>query len=126
MSHNVFTYGTLMFPKVWEYVVQGQYASQKARIAGFERFAVIDQDFPAVVPAENNRHVSGVLYLNVSPEDMFRLDEYESHIYHRKTVNLLEPVALQAEVYVLNPEFSHVVGSEPWDEQAFLKKLEQW
>lgn len=127
--HNVFTYGTLMFPEVWSSVVAGDYQSRPATISGFERFAVLGEDFPAIIPASKNCMLEGVLYLGVSQQDVARLDIYESQIYDRQTVKLLEKGLVSgegvnsAEVYVLNSGYSHILDNEPWDESEFLAKL---
>ena len=38
-GENVFTYGSLMYEAVWTRVVRGQYASVRARLAGFRRMS---------------------------------------------------------------------------------------
>ena len=47
MSH-VFTYGSLMFDRVWSRVVCGTYPAAAATLSGFRRQRVLDQDYPSL------------------------------------------------------------------------------
>jgi gamma-glutamylcyclotransferase (GGCT)/AIG2-like uncharacterized protein YtfP len=85
MKH-IFTYGSLMFPPVWNRVVTGDYASQTASIHGFRRLAVRDKEHPALVIARGAAPIIGRVYLDVSNFDIERLDRFETNRYARVTV----------------------------------------
>jgi gamma-glutamylcyclotransferase (GGCT)/AIG2-like uncharacterized protein YtfP len=85
MKH-IFTYGSLMFPPVWNRVVTGDYASQTASIHGFRRLAVRDKEHPALVIARGAAPITGRVYLDVSNFDIERLDRFETSRYARVTV----------------------------------------
>jgi gamma-glutamylcyclotransferase (GGCT)/AIG2-like uncharacterized protein YtfP len=85
MQH-VFTYGSLMFPPVWNRVVTGDYESALATINGFRRLAVIEKEHPALVIAKGARQLTGRVYFDVSNFDLARLDHFETERYARITV----------------------------------------
>jgi gamma-glutamylcyclotransferase (GGCT)/AIG2-like uncharacterized protein YtfP len=113
LSINVFTYGSLMFEPVWHSVCAGTYETTKGRIQGFNRYRVADQTYPALIP-ELNGSVDGLIYLNVSPEDLARLDLFEGAEYRRVSATSL---GLNVEVYEFLP-LQRVV-KVPWDVDNF-------
>ncbi|MFN3630372.1 MAG: gamma-glutamylcyclotransferase family protein [Casimicrobiaceae bacterium] len=119
LPRHIFTYGSLMFERVWRRVVQGAYASEPGEIRGFRRLAVKDQDYPAIVADRDGGPVGGVLYRDVSPEDVARLDQFETDAYVRLTV----PVFLAsgnfalADAYVATPAI--MLTASAWDVSAF-------
>ena len=54
-GENVFTYGSLMYEAVWTRVVRGQYASVRARLAGFRRLAIRDESLSLIHISEPTR-----------------------------------------------------------------------
>lgn len=132
---NVFTYGSLMYEAVWARVVRGQYASARARLAGFRRLAIRNESYPAVVP-DAQAEVLGRLWFGVSPDDLERLDRFEGSEYRRQTVSVAvlpardgtsggtaggqpaqpqDPVSAQCYLW-LDPAR---LLAQPWDEAAF-------
>ena len=85
MTVNVFTYGSLMFVEVWSRVVEGDYRSMPGTLSGHARFAVRDALYPGMVAMADAR-VDGVLYLDVQPDDLTRLDAFEGDDYRRIAV----------------------------------------
>lgn len=77
---HLFTYGSLMFPEVWSRVVRGSYQKQPVRLYGFQRRAIKGETYPAAIAAAYD-YIDGQLYLNVSTEDMQRLDRFEGEDY---------------------------------------------
>ena len=82
MSCNIFTYGSLMFPNVWEQVVRGRYASVKAALEDHARYAIAGESYPGMV-AQTGATVEGILYLDIDAADIARLDTFEGHDYRR-------------------------------------------
>jgi hypothetical protein len=65
-SQNVvFVYGTLMYPPVLQVLLHRVPVSVKAKIAGFKRYAISGQVFPATIESNDDSSVSG-------PEMMWR------------------------------------------------------
>jgi gamma-glutamylcyclotransferase (GGCT)/AIG2-like uncharacterized protein YtfP len=83
---NVFTYGSLMYPQVWQRVVRGTYQSSEASIRGFRRLCVRGETYPVLVVARGAPQLSGRVYYDVSPADIQRLDAFETEAYVRVPV----------------------------------------
>ncbi len=114
MAH-IFTYGSLMFEEVWSRLVTGRYTSAPARLEGFTRRCVKNEDYPVVFEADDS--VQGMLYYDVEPHDIATLDAFEGEYYERKTVLLHN--CIDAEVYVLKKRYFDIVEDKAWSEQAF-------
>ena len=101
MSAHIFTYGSLMFAEVWQPLVGGRYRSEPAVLPGYRRFAVPGVAYPGIVAAPG-QEVAGLLYRDVAPDDLARLDLFEGAEYRRDAlpVTLADGSALVAETYV--------------------------
>jgi gamma-glutamylcyclotransferase (GGCT)/AIG2-like uncharacterized protein YtfP len=82
MPIHVFTYGSLMFPEVWQRVVRGTYLSQPARIEDHRRYAVSGDTYPGIV-IEAGASVTGLIYRDLDAVDLAALDHFEGTAYHR-------------------------------------------
>ena len=99
---NVFTYGSLMFPEIWNQVVRGSYPSCPARLEAYRRFSIVEVSYPAIV-AEPGASVEGVLYLGVSADDVARLDAFEGAEYRRAGLAVITasgPIPAQGYVWL--------------------------
>jgi gamma-glutamylcyclotransferase (GGCT)/AIG2-like uncharacterized protein YtfP len=120
MAH-VFTYGSLMYAPVWNTVASGVYQKSSATLENYVRRAVINQEYPVVLPKKKSVGVEGVVYFDVSGSDIRRLDEFEGIYYIRKR----EPVFLEnqqtihAEVYILNDLYGAIASDKDWDQSHF-------
>ena len=85
MNTNLFVYGTLMDQKTWNYFTSKTYERRKFVLQGFERKALKDRLYPGIIRSSNS-HVEGIMYVNVTEEDIEKLDEYEGEEYDRITV----------------------------------------
>lgn len=97
MTCHVFTYGSLMFPKVWEKVVRGRYRRAAAVLAGHARYAIVDACYPGMV-RKIGASVEGVLYFDVDQPDLARLDAFEGAEYRRGAVSVRVPDGAQVQV----------------------------
>lgn len=84
---NIFTYGSLMFRPVWESVVRGNYRSTPASAFGYARYAVTGQTYPGMVQ-QANASVQGLLYRDVTAEDIAALDAFEGDAYRRDCLHV--------------------------------------
>lgn len=118
MSSHIFTYGSLMFPQVWERVVRGRYRSARAVLAGHARFAIAGETYPGMVAQEGGQ-VEGVLYFDVEREDVTALDAFEGMDYRRDKVAVTtetgECVVAHAYIYLLPQRLS----GAPWRPEEF-------
>ena len=100
-ARNVFTYGSLMFPSVWDRVVQGRYRSSTATIHGLQRLQIRGEHYPALVINPNAGLLTGRIYYEVSANDIARLDHFESSDYARVSIAVaVEGKALAADAYL--------------------------
>jgi gamma-glutamylcyclotransferase (GGCT)/AIG2-like uncharacterized protein YtfP len=86
-QRHIFTYGSLMFPSVWESVVAGRYRSEAATLADHGRFRVIGETYPGMV-VKSGMHVTGLAYFDVSTDDIDTLDRFEGSYYRRCEVSV--------------------------------------
>lgn len=111
-----------MFTPVWKSVVEGTYLHYGARLSGFVRHSIHNEDYPAIVPSRISSVVDGILYLDISSEDMDRLDQFEGSIYARHHVQVsTENNIFAADAYVLRHEYRHLLSSEAWSPEEFEK-----
>jgi gamma-glutamylcyclotransferase (GGCT)/AIG2-like uncharacterized protein YtfP len=117
MAH-LFTYGSLMFEDVWNRLVRGHYLSQHATLNGFARRSVKEDEYPVIFQA--NEQVEGVVYYDISAEDMVILDAFEGEYYARQEVELwVKNEPIRACVYVLKEEHFDIIDPKPWSEALF-------
>ena len=109
---NVFTYGSLMYDRVWSRVVTGHYARQNGVVQGFQRLRVKNEQYPGLIKGKG--YVEGVVYFDVSAEDMTRLDQFEGELYQRKVVEVVcdNGRGVTASVYVIRDLFRERLDGE--------------
>jgi gamma-glutamylcyclotransferase (GGCT)/AIG2-like uncharacterized protein YtfP len=107
---NLFAYGTLMWPEVLESVVGRRLEGAPATVAGFRRYCVEGQSYPAAVAAEGER-MEGVVYRDLTEREFRGLDAFEGEEYDRIEV-MAGGAAVQ--IYVLSPAWTHILSPEPW------------
>lgn len=117
----MFVYGSLMHPEVLTRVMGRTATMQPAQLPGFRRGPVRGESFPGVVPAIG-RQVSGQLVKGVEASELARLDAFEDDFYIREPhIILTEDRERQtADVYVVHPEYQHLVDAADWDYEAFV------
>lgn len=73
---NVFTYGSLMYPEVIYNLVQKKdYVSMEATLREHTRRQVKAKVYPGLIPCPGT-HIVGILYLDVTPEDLSILHDF--------------------------------------------------
>ena len=117
MSMHVFTYGSLMFHRVWSRVVAGYYEKTDARLYRYKRRKIRGMIYPAVLPGKETDYVDGILYLRVSNTDIKTLDRFEGNYYRKEMAEckLSDRDDIIACVYVLKEEYAHYMEDEEWD-----------
>lgn len=87
---------------------------------GYACYDLYGAHYPAIV-AEAGAQVTGILYRGLSPQQLRRLDHYESGQYDRR---LLEVVDNQLQMhkawaYVINPRYCHRLKNKRWSRELF-------
>ena len=131
---NVFTYGSLMFERVWARVVGGVYERFNVTMYGYLRRKLKERAYPALIPGTRSDSVDGVLYLNIHPSDLLRLDLFEGDYYRKEKAECRIPggEVTSAWVYLLKDRYYDLLEDAPWDPawfaetgiRSFLKKYE--
>lgn len=113
---HVFTYGSLMFPAIWQRVVRGSYRSMPAVLRGYARHAVRGASYPGIV-WNRDASVDGVLYCDVEEADLIALDRFEGCEYRRQTVTVgaADGETVSAVTYLFVAE--HRLSNAPWQPQ---------
>ncbi len=118
MTSHIFTYGSLMFPQVWQRVVRGSYRFESAKASGYARHAIVGETYPGMV-AHAGSAVRGVLYFDVGQRDVAALDAFEGADYRRDEipVTLESGATIQActYIYLLTQKLTEL----PWRPEAF-------
>lgn len=84
---NLFVYGTLLVPKIWEAVTRAPMpASLAAELHGYSIFRVRNADYPGIVESSADAIVPGLVILSVPDAALRRLDAYEDSFYDRREV----------------------------------------
>ena len=119
---HVFVYGSLMSEKVWSIVVSKSYAKAWATLNGFTRKRIEDKVYPAIFEEEGSS-VRGIVYFNISEEDLENLDAFEGKDYSRKTVKAIDEdgAEIMCETYTANAALRNKCLSEDWDFNEFIQ-----
>ncbi len=122
MAH-LFAYGTLMCDDIMAEIAGSHHSPVFATLRGYRRMRVKGEHYPALVPDEEG-HVDGVVYLDVSATAWDRLDRFEGEMYSRKIVEieLNDGHAVLSETYVARAEFMDYLVDAEWDFAEFLRK----
>lgn len=120
----MFVYGSLMFEEVWSRLVRGSYVKRAARLGGFTRRKVRDDVYPVIFKSHEADWVDGMVYLNVTEEDIERLDFFEGDFYDRQdhTVVVEETEKTVAAVYVLKDNYYYMTDDVGWDPEWFARQ----
>lgn len=135
---HLFTYGTLMFPEVWRIIVCPDHSGKDfettpATLPGYEIRRVHDAVYPGIIisnalnsdprpPASSA--VPGLLYFELDPASVARLDRFEGDDYRRASVQVTTPDhgEITADTYIIPPENRHLLTDELWTPAEFQKR----
>jgi gamma-glutamylcyclotransferase (GGCT)/AIG2-like uncharacterized protein YtfP len=117
----LFVYGTLMCEEIFEQVTGTIPIARKAILKEFRRFSVKNEHYPGVV-GQKGFQVEGLIYDNISEQSWDLLDSFEGDMYFRQEVevHLENGKRLDAFVYVVKPEYTHLMGTYDWSYDRFM------
>jgi len=121
---NLFAYGTLMFPEIWERVVGGEFRHVPATVHGFSVYRAAGQLFPVMVAAGEHDSVAGIVIYDPTAAELATLDAYESEIYERIDVSavLADGRIERAQAYLLPAAMRHLASREAWTADWFRRE----
>lgn len=125
MNH-LFTYGTLMLPEVSEKIF-GQVSNEEVVLRNYRRFKLFYNEeelfYPALI-GEEGTQTKGILFRNLTNQQLELIDEYEGNEYERRMVQIeAENEILEVWCYVWKPNLHFMVKEEwsiDWFKQNFL------
>lgn len=115
---HIFTYGSLMFPDIWRRVAAKEYRVAQATVADYGRFAIRGETYPGMVRAAG-QSVQGIVYFDVSQQDVAALDAFEGTDYRRECLeaHLESGASVSVYAYIYLPETR--LSTIPWQPEAF-------
>ena len=124
MKRNIFAYGTLLVPDIWNSVVGESFPSEPAVLPGFEIFRVIGGDYPGIVKSERaDAKVPGRVFYDLDEIAIGRLDAYEGTFYERLEVEC-DHLDCEGEIHcssyiIPQPTAEEVLSDEVWTLEWF-------
>lgn len=122
---NLFIYGTLLVPKIWEAVTGCPETKMlPATLAGYQIHRVKSADFPAITKGvDSDAFVVGRVALDISTEALRRLDAYEDDFYDRLPVKVsVSGIVYDADTYVIASSMAaETLSTESWTLDWFEK-----
>ena len=93
-----------------------------AILRGYARFTVKGESYPGIIPV-TDAVTAGIIYFDVDELSLERLDEFEGDLYQRTPIQVetVEKEILNAETYVVKPEYRDYLSSKGWDVNKFTK-----
>ncbi len=121
---NVFAYGSLILPEVWEAVTGECHRSEPGWISGYVRRTVRGATYPGIVTDDSSgasERIDGAIYYDVGTDALAALDEFESDFYVRVALEAHDGrgKVLRCEAYLVPPENAHLLSEEVWDLDRF-------
>ncbi len=118
--HNLFTYGSLMSSDIMYHVAGCPANFVAATLKDFKRSRIRGEEYPGIV-AHPGAEVEGILYLDLAPTAIERLDTFEGAQYSRQEVQVMtQHGPCFAMSYVIKPEYSDLLTGEAWSYAHFL------
>jgi gamma-glutamylcyclotransferase (GGCT)/AIG2-like uncharacterized protein YtfP len=117
---HLFTYGSLMYPQVWSRVMQRLHASRPATLAGYSRRQLPGEVHPAMIPSGPDSTIEGVLYADLTPDELARLDRFEDEGIDYKRISVtVETASGQVDAFTYMYMHPDRVSAAPWDPTDF-------
>lgn len=118
---DLFTYGTLMVREVMQRVSGYAAPGEAAALQGFRRRLLRGEVYPGIVPWPGE-WVTGILYRDLTEQQLTRLDDFEGAMYQRRQVWLnVDGQRVAAATYVLVPAWHDLLGETDWALEDFLE-----
>jgi gamma-glutamylcyclotransferase (GGCT)/AIG2-like uncharacterized protein YtfP len=124
---NVFVYGTLLVPKIWNAVTRcPDLISTPGELAGFSVYKVRHGEYPGIVESTDSAEkVPGKVFFDVPEIALRRLDAYEDAYYERRSLVIRTETSgeVTAEAYCIPSEKAPVLLSGvTWTIEQFEKE----
>lgn len=126
---NVFCYGTLIWPDIWQHTVRSEYAVKDAYLKSFKCRKVKGENFPALIrstSADSDKDiVEGKVYFDINGEDFIRVQEHIG-----KQFEIIDGVCftegsnlpISVKIFLWKAEHRSLLSSETWTKEWFEEK----
>lgn len=124
MRHRVFAYGTLMFPEIATTVTGERPVSESARLPDHSRHVLRQRVYPGAV-SRPGHSIEGVLYHDITPAALVRIDDFEGELYRRHRVTVLagpDGHPCEALVYLVRPRWQPLLLPQDWSPGRFRRE----
>ncbi|MFH2132996.1 MAG: gamma-glutamylcyclotransferase family protein [bacterium] len=117
----LFCYGSLQLPAVMKIVTGREFTGQPAWLKDFAMFRMKQAEYPGIIPRSGDT-VGGILYRNLTKQDLRSLDAFEGEQYDRRQVivSLEGDLRQTAWVYVVREERQNELTDETWTLSQFM------
>lgn len=124
--NDLFVYGSLMNPEVYELFIHPKNRPIPAILKGYQRFFVLGYSFPGI-KADFGTEVEGLLFTDLTNEQIKVLDNFEAEWYSRKKVEVVIQGSKKksCEVYLFQEQYFDLLSDKVWDNQTFREKYMQ-
>jgi hypothetical protein len=112
-----------MIPEIMYAVTTGKFRLKSAILRGYARFTVKGEPYPGIIPV-TDAVTEGIIYFDVDILSLERLDAFEGDLYRRTPIltETEEGEVINAEAYVVKPEFKNYLSSSEWNINEFTQK----
>ena len=119
---NLFAYGTLMDAEIMIRVSGVAREGVKAVLQNYIRRTVRGEVFPGIAARQGSR-VDGILYPDLPPQALKRLDRFEGDLYVRTPVTVVSEGGrwIAAQAYAVADRFVERLSDEEWSFRRFLE-----
>ncbi len=113
--HNLFIYGTLIYPQVWKGLIRRPHRQAAATLRGHQRRHIGGESYPGMVPCKGSQ-VEGRIVFDLRDAELRRLDRYEGKYYERRrvTVQLADGSAVTAFTYLFRRRYRNRLSNRVW------------
>ncbi|MBK8501434.1 MAG: gamma-glutamylcyclotransferase [Saprospiraceae bacterium] len=121
MQSSLFTYGTLMVPEIIQALLGRQPQAKPATLDGFRRYLLLDANYPGIKTQVDNR-VSGLIYYQLSQNDLDILNDFEGEPYELKPVSatLISGEGVSTFAYIIKEQFENLLSDQDWSLEEFM------
>jgi hypothetical protein len=118
--HNLFAYGSLMFPAVWQQLVPQPRFSTAAFLPHFSRRLIFLDTYPLLIADAASVGILGTIYYDLTDTDMARLDWFEGEIYRRISIDAYtENGIITCQTYIPKPAYQALARQSNWRGDIF-------
>ena len=109
-----------MVPEIIQTLLGKQPRNEQAYLDGFVRYLVRDANYPGI-RSQRGARVSGLIYFQMSQNDLDILNIFEGEIYELRpvTATLISGESVSTLTYVIKEQFEDILTEQDWSLEQF-------